>query len=128
MNTIQLADIGQIALTVRDVERAKAFYRETLGMTFLFDTGSMAFFECGAVRLMLGLAEDARPVGGTILYYRVVEIEKVCVEFERRGVEFIQSAHIVAKMRDHVLWMAFLKDSEGNVLGLMEEVGIGPAA
>jgi methylmalonyl-CoA/ethylmalonyl-CoA epimerase len=122
MSEVKLEQIGQVALTVKDLARAKAFYRDVLGMTFLFDAGTMAFFQCGTVRVMIGIAEEEAAVGGTILYYKVTNITEVCEELTRRGVQFLQPAHEVAKMPDHVLWMAFLKDSEGNVLGLMEEV------
>jgi methylmalonyl-CoA/ethylmalonyl-CoA epimerase len=122
MSEVKLEQIGQVALTVKDLARAKAFYRDVLGMTFLFDAGTMAFFQCGTVRVMIGIAEEEAAVGGTILYYKVTNITEVCEELTRRGVQLLQPAHEVAKMPDHVLWMAFLKDSEGNVLGLMEEV------
>ncbi len=117
--------IGQIGITVTDLVRARSFYGEVLGLLFLFDAGAMAFYQCGNVRLMLGLAEDpAQPgsIGGTILYYRVNEIEKFCAKLSSRGVDFIQPAHLVAKMPDHNLWMSFLKDPDGNVIALMEEV------
>ena len=123
---IQLECIGQIALTVRDLAESKRFYQETLGMKFLFDAGSMVFFQCGTVRLMLGLGEKpaaAENVGsGTILYFRVAEIEAVCAVLKAQRVEFVQDAHLVAKMPDHDLWMAFVKDPSGNVLGLMSEI------
>jgi methylmalonyl-CoA/ethylmalonyl-CoA epimerase len=122
MSEVRLDHLGQIALTVKDLARARAFYRDVLGMTFLFDAGTMAFFQCGAVRLMIGIAEQDAAIGGTILYFQVTHITEVCTELTRRGVQFVQPAHEVAKMPDHVLWMAFLKDSEGNTLGLMEEV------
>jgi methylmalonyl-CoA/ethylmalonyl-CoA epimerase len=121
-NSVQLNDIGQIGLTVRDLGRGKDFYRQTLGMKFLFDAGTMAFFQCGGIRLMIGLAEDTVAIGGTILYFRVKEIERVHRVLTDRGVEFIQPPHLVARMPDHELWMAFLKDTEGNTLGLMSEV------
>ncbi len=121
-NSVQLNDIGQIGLTVRDLARAKNFYRTTLGMKFLFDAGTMAFFQCGAIRLMIGLAEESATVGGTILYFRVKEIERVHEVLKGRGVDFVQPPHLVARMPDHELWMAFLKDTEGNTLGLMSEV------
>jgi methylmalonyl-CoA/ethylmalonyl-CoA epimerase len=121
-NSIQLNDIGQISLTVRDLGRAKDFYLQTLGMKFLFDAGTMAFFQCGGIRLMIGLAEETVAIGGTILYFRVAEIERVHGVLKNKGVEFVQPPHLVARMPDHELWMAFLKDSEGNTLGLMSEV------
>jgi methylmalonyl-CoA/ethylmalonyl-CoA epimerase len=120
---VHLNDIGQIGLTVRDLARAKNFYQNTLGMPSLFDTGTMAFFQCGTIRLMIGLAEDASPPGGTILYFKVRDIEAVHCELEGQGVAFVEPPHLVARMPNHDLWMAFLKDPEGNTLGLMSEVG-----
>ena len=119
---VQLNDIGQIALTVRDLARAKDFYQNTLGMRFLFDAGTMAFFQCGAVRLMIGLSEETVSIGGTILYFKVSDIRKVHGVLVEKGVVFVQPPHLVARMPDHELWMAFLKDPEGNTLGLMSEV------
>jgi len=119
---VHLEGISQIALTVSDLARAKAFYGETLGMPFLFDAGTMAFFQCGGVRLMLGLAEQPVTPAGTILYYKVADLEGTHAALVAQGVEFMQPPHLVAKMPDHDLWMAFLKDPDGNVLGLMSEV------
>ncbi len=120
--SVQLNDIGQIALTVRDLARAKNFYQNMLGMRFLFDAGTMAFFQCGAIRLMIGLSEETVPIGGTILYFRVADIQKVHRVLEEKGVGFVQPPHLVARMPDHELWIGFLKDPEGNTLGLMSEV------
>jgi methylmalonyl-CoA/ethylmalonyl-CoA epimerase len=120
--TVQLTDIGQIALTVRDLGRAKNFYQNTLGMRFLFDAGTMAFFQCGEIRLMIGLSEESAAIGGTILYFKVPNIQAVHGVLKNQGVTFVQVPHLVARMPDHDLWMAFLKDTEGNTLGLMSEV------
>src|ERR1700678_2632006 len=121
-NSVQWNDIGQIGLTVRDLWRAKDFYRKTLGMKFLFDAGTMAFFQCGAIRLMIGLSEESVAIGGTILYFKVSDIQGVHGVLKDQGVLFVQAPHLVARMPDHDLWMAFLKDTEGNTLGLMSEV------
>jgi methylmalonyl-CoA/ethylmalonyl-CoA epimerase len=91
-------------------------------MQFLFDAGTMAFFQCGAVRLMIGLSEDKGPVGGTILYFRVPDIQRVHGGLIEKGVLFVQPPHLVARMPDHELWIAIMKDSEGNTLALMSEV------
>jgi methylmalonyl-CoA/ethylmalonyl-CoA epimerase len=117
--------IGQIALTVNDLAESKRFYGELLGMRFLFDAGAMAFYECGGIRLMLGLAEKPTKPEGTILYFRVAGIEAACAALRSRGAEFLQEPHPVAKMPDHDLWMAFVKDPSGNVLGLMSEIRPG---
>ena len=114
--------IGQIAITVDDLARAKNFYQNTLGMTFLFDAGTMAFFQCGNVRLMIGTAERPGPRGGTILYFKVDDIQATFTALQAQGVVFVQNPHHVAKMPDHDLWMAFLKDPEDNTIGIMSEV------
>jgi methylmalonyl-CoA/ethylmalonyl-CoA epimerase len=119
---IHLDRIGQIALTVTDLGEAKRFYGETMGMKFLFDAGKMAFYQCGEIRLMIGLSETPVTPAGTILYFKVDELEAVCAALKGQGVELMQEAHLIAKMPDHDLWMAFVKDPSGNVLGLMSEV------
>src|SRR6267154_6555028 len=119
-----LSRIGQIFVNVRDLERAIAFYRDTLGMTFLFQAPpAMAFFDCGGIRLLLGVAD--RPDldhPASIIYYKVDDIERVYETFKARGVEFIVRPHLVAPMPDYDLWLADFRDSEGNLLALMSEV------
>ena len=122
---VQLDAIGQIALTVRDVERATAFYRGTLGMKFLFSAGHLAFFQCGTVRLMLGTSEQPAANSGTILYFKIPDIEAAYSALSAAGISFLQKPHLVARMPDHDLWMAFFKDLDDNTLGLMCEI---PAA
>jgi catechol 2,3-dioxygenase-like lactoylglutathione lyase family enzyme len=117
-----LAQIGQIAINVKDVDRAVRFYRDTLGMRFLFQAGTLAFFDAGGVRLMLSPAE--RPEfdhPGSILYYRVADIEATHAALTARQVAFLDPPHLIHKAPDHDLWMAFFKDSEGNTLALMTE-------
>jgi methylmalonyl-CoA/ethylmalonyl-CoA epimerase len=128
---VHLAEIGQVALTVGDLARAKAFYKDVLGMSFLFDAGTMVFFQCGGVRLMLSLAENApedkeQPLRKeTILYYKVADLKATHEALGKAGVKFLSEPHMVAKMPDHELWLAMLSDPEGNVLGLMSEVALG---
>ena len=121
-SAVHVDKIGQIAITVNDLARAKSFYQSTLGMKFLFDAGNMAFFQCGEIRLMLGASEKAEPRGGTILYFKVDDIQSTCAALKEKNVEFTQAPHLVAKMPDHDLWMAFLKDPDGNTLGVMCEL------
>jgi methylmalonyl-CoA/ethylmalonyl-CoA epimerase len=119
----ELTQIGQIAINVRDLQRAVAFYRDTLGMRFLFQApGGLAFFDVGSVRLMLGVAEKpefSHPA--SILYYKVPDIGAAYETLTSRGVTFLDEPHLIAKMPDHELWMTFFRDSEENVLALMEE-------
>ena len=117
-----LEKIGQIAITVDDLARAKDFYQNTLGMKLLFEAGQLAFFQCGDVRLMLTTPEKPEPRGGTILYYKVDDIHATHAALRQRGVAFLQDPHLIARMPDHDLWMAFLKDTEDNTIGIMCEV------
>jgi methylmalonyl-CoA/ethylmalonyl-CoA epimerase len=119
---IHLDTIGQIAITVDDLARAKHFYQDTLGMKFLFDAGQLAFFKCGDIRLMLSTPEKSEPRGGTILYYKVDDIQATHAALRSHGVEFLQEPHLIAKMPDHDLWMAFLNDTESNTIGIICEV------
>jgi methylmalonyl-CoA/ethylmalonyl-CoA epimerase len=119
---VNLEKIGQIAITVDDLARARDFYQNTLGMKFLFDAGALAFFKCGDIRLMLSVAEKPEPRGGIILYYKVDDIHATFAALKERGVVFIDEPHLIARMPDHDLWMVFLKDSEDNTIGIMCEI------
>jgi len=120
-NTVRIERIGQVALSVSDLERSRAFYRDTLGLEFLFDAGNMAFLRCGDVRLMLGTSDKPVEAGGTILYYKVADLEAAHGVLVERGVQFFSEPHLVARMPDHDLWMAFLRDPDGYAVGLMCE-------
>jgi methylmalonyl-CoA/ethylmalonyl-CoA epimerase len=118
-----LSTIGQIAMNAHDITRATAFYRDVLGLPFLFSAGTMSFFDCQGVRLMLGVPsapEYDHP--GSVLYFKVGDINTTHAELQGRGVRFKGAPHLVARMPDHELWMAFFDDSEGNTLALMSEV------
>lgn len=120
---VALQQIAQIAVNVKDVPRAVAYYRDVLGLKLLFEAPpKMAFFLCGGVRLMLSLPERAEyDHPGSILYYKVTDIEGTAAALKSRGVTFHGEPHLIAQMPDHALWMGFFKDSEGNTLALMEE-------
>lgn len=118
-----LAQIGQIGVNVRDLDRAVAFYRDALGMRFLFATPALAFFDCAGVRLMLSLPEQASlDHPSSILYFTVTDLQAAYDTLAVRGVTFIDEPHLIARMPDHELWMAFFNDTEGNMHGLMCEV------
>ena len=118
---IALNSIGQIAILVKDVARATEFYRDKLGMKYLFSAGNLAFFDCGGIRLMLDKLEKPE-TGNSIIYFKVLEINEAHQQMTLRGVEFVDKPHLIAKLPDHDLWMTFFRDSEGNLLGLMSEV------
>lgn len=120
---LHLGPIGQIAVNAHDLERAIGFYRDTLGMRLLFQVPQMAFFDCGGVRLMLGLpSEPAFDHPSSVIYYKVEDIRAAHRTLARRGATFTSPPHFVAKLPDHELWLAFLQDTEGNVLALMSEI------
>jgi len=122
---VELDKIGQIAITVRDLARAKAFYQDVLGMKFLFDAGTMCFFQCGEIRFALGASESHTASTGTILYFKVADIQATHALLKQQDVAFVQAPHLVARMPDHELWLAFLLDPDGNTLALMSEVPLG---
>jgi methylmalonyl-CoA/ethylmalonyl-CoA epimerase len=120
---LKLSGIGQISMRARDIPRAIAFYRDTLGIRHLFTFGTLAFFDCGGVRLMLGIPEKPEfDHPGSVLYFKVDDIRAAHATLEARGVAFEGPPHLIAKMPDHELWMAFFHDSESNLLALMAEV------
>lgn len=123
LTPLSLSEIGQISIPVHDVARATDFYRDRLGMRSLFSAPpGLAFFACGAVRLMLSRPEGSEGQGSPTLYFRVTKIEQAYRTLQDRGVRFHGAPHLIAKMESHDLWMAFFYDSEDNVLALMEEV------
>ncbi|MEK7727909.1 MAG: VOC family protein [candidate division KSB1 bacterium] len=115
--------LGQIAVIVRDLEQAVAFYREVLGMQFLFQAPNLAFFNCNGIRLMLGPAETPEfDHPSSILYFKVDDLHAAYTTLSARGVQFRDKPHLVAKLPDHELWMTFFEDLDKNILALMSEV------
>ncbi len=122
--SITLSAIGQIAINAHDIERATTFYRDALGMTHLFTAGDMSFFDCGGIRLMLGLPD--RPEfdhPSSIIYFTVDDVRLAYAELKDR-VRFRDEPLIVHKTDAHDLWMAFFRDPEGNTLALMSEIPV----
>ena len=123
-----ISRVGQIAIPVRDLDRAVAFYRDVLGLRLLFQAPpGLAFFDCGGVRLMLTLPEGPENAGhSSVLYYLVDDIQAAWAAVTARGAKPATAGapepHLIAKLPDHDLWMAFVEDTEGNLLGLMSEV------
>ncbi len=118
-----IESIGQISICVHDVDRAVAFYRDALGLEFLFDTGPLAFLMCGDVRLMLTTPErDEFDHPSSTLYFRVDDIHAAREQLAARGVPFEDGPHLIAKMPDHELWMTFFRDPDRNLHGLMAEI------
>ena len=118
-----LRSIGQIAIRTHDLPAAIAFYRDKLELDFLFEAGHLAFFMCGDVRLMLAVPENPEvDHPSSIVYFRVDDIKGAHRELADRGVPFDDEPHLIATMPDHDLWMAFFRDPDRNLLGLMAEL------
>ena len=120
---VKLSTICQIAITVSDVEKALAFYRDALGLDFLFSAGpELAFLNADGVRIMLSTPQGAGTIGGnSILYFNVSDIEAVHSSLVARGAQNERAPQLAAKMPDHELWTGFLRDPDGNLVGFMEE-------
>ena len=121
---VDINGIRQIAINVKDLERAKEFYRDTLGLKHLFDAPpAMCFFDANGVRLMIGTAEKPEfDHPASVLYYSVKDISASHESLVAKGVHVEGEPHLVAKMPDHDLWLSFYRDPEENVFGLMSEV------
>ena len=116
-----LSAIGQIFVRARDLERAVRFYRDTLGMPFLFQAPpQMAFFQCGPTTVMVGVPESPEfDHPASTIYYLVPDIDAAHATLRGRAVHFISEPHLVHRAADYELWLADFRDSEGNVLALM---------
>jgi methylmalonyl-CoA/ethylmalonyl-CoA epimerase len=121
--TTPIENIGQVGIRARDLPTAVAFYRDALGLDYLFEAGTLAFFMCGGVRLMLAVPEnDAVDHESSTVYFRVPDLQAAYAELAAQGVPFVDEPHLIAKLPDHELWMAFFRDPDGNLMGLMSEV------
>ena len=118
-----LGPIGQIAIVVHDLDAAVDFYRDKLGMAFLFRVPDLAFFDCGGIRLMLSRPEKPEfDHPSSIIYFRVDDIQAMYQTLRERGVAFDDEPHLIANMDTYDLWMAFFRDLDKNLFGIMSEV------
>jgi predicted enzyme related to lactoylglutathione lyase len=119
----KLSEIRQIAITVSDVGTALPFYRDVLGLTFLFSpTPNLAFLSAGSVRIMLSTPQGAGSINhNSILYFKATDIEGIHAAIVARGAKNERGPQLTARMPDHELWTAFVRDPDGNIVGLMEE-------
>src|SRR5215472_11318027 len=108
---IGISRLGQVSVNVHNLERAVSFYRDTLGLPLLFTTGDLGFFNCGGVRLMLTPPEKPEfDHPGSVLYFVVADIEGAYSQLVAKGVKFVAKPHLIAKLPNHDLWMAFFHD------------------
>jgi methylmalonyl-CoA/ethylmalonyl-CoA epimerase len=121
--SLGIANIGQISIIVKDVDRATAFYRDVLGLPLLFTVPGMAFFDCGGVRLMLGTASSPEyDHPSSILYFRIADIQAGYQRLVENNVDIVAPPRLIAPMPTHDLWMTAFRDGEGNIHQLMSEV------
>ena len=124
--TDSLSRIKQIAIPVRSIDEAKAFYRDTLGLQHLFDAPpALSFFDCGGVQMMLaGPAAQGKDGDQqhAVLFYDVSDIIKTHARIKSSGAKSLADPHIIARMNGREVWVCELSDGQGNVVGLMSEV------
>lgn len=122
-NEYKLSEIRQIAITVADVSTALPFYRDVLGLKFLFSAGpNLAFLSAGSVRVMLTTPQGAGTAGhNSVLYFKVNNITAAHAAIVGRGAKSERAPQLTATMPDHELWIGFVRDPDGNLIGLMEE-------
>ena len=122
MSAAGLGALAQVAITFRDLPRAVAFYRDVIGLPLLFETGGLAFFAMGDVRLMMTTPEkDEFDHPASIFYFRVANIAAAHAELAARGVPFEGEPHVVGKMGSTEVWMVHFRDCEQHLLAIMEE-------
>ena len=120
-----LKSIGQIGIPAKDINRAILFYKDLLELPLLFNTDTMAFFDCEGIRLMLSLPEKEQFTNASsVLYFQVDDITASYSQMKEKGVSFIDKPHVVAKMDSTETWMVFFNDTEGNTHALMSEVAV----
>jgi methylmalonyl-CoA/ethylmalonyl-CoA epimerase len=121
----QIQKVGQIGIPVKNIERAIEFYQDKLGLTLLFHTNSLAFFECNGLRLMLSLPEQEEFANASsVIYFQVNNLNGYYKDLLQKEVTFLDEPHVVGKMGNVEIWMAFFKDTEGNTHAIMSEVEV----
>ena len=120
---MSVTGLSQVHVSVTDFDAAVAFYRDVLGLEFLFDVPeqSMAFFNLDGVRLYLGRAESPEFESAPLLYLAVDDLESEHERLVAAGVEFVGEPHRVHRTDEYELWMAFFKTPEGHLNALTEE-------
>lgn len=120
------ATISQVMIPVEDFERGVSFYRDILGIPFLFAAPpQMAFFMCGSVRLLVGvLPAGQKAQSGSAIYFKVPDIRAVHSSLASKGVQFVADPHVVHRTPKSELWLCEFTDPDGNQLALTAEVAV----
>ena len=123
------AKVAQLLVPVRDFDKGVAFYRDTLGIPFLFAAPpQMAFFNCDGVRLLVGVMPAGQEAHrGSAIYFQIADIHAVFSSLQDQGVVFKAQPHLVHRTPQSELWLAEFTDPDGNQLALMSEIAPGAA-
>lgn len=125
--SVQISGLAQLAITVADLDRAVAFYRDVLGLQFLFSAPpGLAFLQAGDTRLMLEAGTGERG-SHPAPYFRVPDVRPAAAELERRGVKLVSPAHVIARLPSGEVWLCHFEDPDGHLLSLLSE-GHTPSA
>ena len=116
-----ITGVLQVAITVKEIDRATAFYRDVLGLPVLMTASNMAFLNCGSVRLYLSSGDEAQHNSNSFLYLRTPDMSALLTELKAKNIHIHQEPQVIARMPDHDLWLMWIRDSENNLLGIMEE-------
>jgi methylmalonyl-CoA/ethylmalonyl-CoA epimerase len=111
----------QLSIPVRDLDRAKTFYRDVVGLKFLFEVPNMVFFDCGGIRILVGIGDVAPKNAGCSIYFNTPDIKAEVSQLRERGVE-MQDAQMIAQLGDREVWLAHFYDPDGNLVSVMCEV------
>ena len=115
--------IGQIAIPVKNLDRAVDFYRDVVGLKFLFRVPNLAFFDCGGVRIMLDIPESGElDRRSSVVYFSVPDLQSAYAEMKGKGAEMVGEPHLIARLEDREVWMSFFRDPDSNMHALMSEV------
>ena len=119
----EISEIGQLAITVANVKESLDFYHNILGLKFLFSPSeNLAFLQCGATRIMLSTPQGAGEVGkNSIPYFKTADLQSFYKTIVENGAVEERTPQLAAKLSDHELWIGFIRDPDGNLIGLMEE-------
>ena len=123
---MKIHGVGQISISTTDVDRAVEFYRDILGINFLFEVpgdNPMAFFDCSGIRLYINQPENPEHAGTSVIYFQVDSAQDSAKELTSRGVTIESEPHIIHQTENYTLWMAFFRDPDGNLMAVMSEEG-----
>jgi extradiol dioxygenase family protein len=116
MTAPNITAVGQIARRVKDIDAARRWYGEVLGLPHLYSFGDMAFYDCASLRLLLCKDEAAE----SILYFRVSDFCATHAALQLRGIAFTNAPHMIHRHENGTEeWMAFFKDNEDRPLAIM---------